>query len=402
MKVALTLALTTAAPVAAQLGPVEALTLQRALDQALLKNPTIAAARLHRAVNVAGLDVLRERPNPETTLELTRETPRQAVGIAWPLELGGKRSKRVAVGEATIRSGEAELTATIAEIRSDVRRAYSEVLVTAARLAVLLELQDLSRRARDTAQARFDAGDAPRLEVLQAELAVGAAENEAAATEGAARAARTRLNALLGEALDADLRLADPLFTDTMMPAGAALDLARSSSSELRLLDRRIEEQRARVELANALRTPDVVPSASLTHDAQPEFDYGWRAGVAIVLPVLATHKAGVRVEQATLDELVATRQAVETRIAGDVTASAAAADAGRAAYIRYRDGILPQAEQVEQLAQDSYRLGQTGIAALLQSLQAARDLRLRSIDAAAQFRGAIADLERAIGAPLP
>jgi cobalt-zinc-cadmium efflux system outer membrane protein len=346
--------------------------------------------------------VLRERPNPETTLELTRETPRQAVGVAWPLELGGKRSKRVAVGEATIRSGEAELTVTIAEIRSDVRRAYSDVLVTAARLAVLLELQDLSRRARDTAQARFDAGDAPRLEVLQADLAVGAAENEAAATEGAARAARTRLNALLGEPLDADLRLADPLFTDAAMPAGAALDLARSSSSELRLLDRRIEEQRARVELANALRTPDVVPSASLTHDSQPEFDYGWRAGVAIVLPVLSTHKAGVRVEQATLDELTATRQAVETRIAGDVTAAAAAADAGRAAYIRYRDAILPQAEQVEQLAQDSYRLGQTGIAALLQSLQAARDLRLRSIDAAAQLRGAVADLERAIGAPLP
>jgi len=402
MMVALTLALLPGAPAAAQPGLGDALTLQRALDQALSKNPTIAAARLHRAVTVAGLDVLRERPNPETTLELTRETPRQAVGVAWPLELGGKRSKRVAVGEATIRSGEAELTVTIAEIRSDVRRAYSDVLVTAARLAVLLELQDLSRRARDTAQARFDAGDAPRLEVLQADLAVGAAENEAAATEGAARAARTRLNALLGEPLDADLRLADPLFTDAAMPAGAALDLARSSSSELRLLDRRIEEQRARVELANALRTPDVVPSASLTHDSQPEFDYGWRAGVAIVLPVLSTHKAGVRVEQATLDELTATRQAVETRIAGDVTAAAAAADAGRAAYIRYRDAILPQAEQVEQLAQDSYRLGQTGIAALLQSLQAARDLRLRSIDAAAQLRGAVADLERAIGAPLP
>ena len=124
--------------------------------------------------------------------------------------------------------------------------------------------------------------------------------------------------------------------------------------------------------------------------------------GVAIVLPVLSTHKAGVRVEQATLDELTATRQAVDTRIAGDVTAAAVAADAGRAAYIRYRDAILPQAEQVEQLAQDSYRLGQTSIAALLQSLQAARDLRLRSIDAAAQFRGAVADLERAIGAPLP
>ena len=69
---------------------------------------------------------------------------------------------------------------------------------------------------------------------------------------------------------------------------------------------------------------------------------------------------------------------------------------------MRYRDVILPQAQQVEQLAQDSYQLGQTGIAALLQALQASRDVRLRSLDAISQFQTALADLERAIGAPLP
>ena len=42
------------------------------------------------------------------------------------------------------------------------------MLVADARLTVLRELRDLAQRVRDTAQARFDAGDAPRLEVLQA------------------------------------------------------------------------------------------------------------------------------------------------------------------------------------------------------------------------------------------
>ena len=53
-------------------------------------------------------------------------------------------------------------------------------------------------------------------------------------------------------------------------------------------------------------------------------------------------------------------------------------------------------------MAEDSYRLGQTGIAAFLQALQATRDARLRSLQAAADFQTALADLERAIGAPLP
>jgi cobalt-zinc-cadmium efflux system outer membrane protein len=117
---------------------------------------------------------------------------------------------------------------------------------------------------------------------------------------------------------------------------------------------------------------------------------------------VFTSHKAGVLVEQATLDQLTAERHATLLRINGQVTAAAAGAEAQRLAYLRYRDLILPQAQEVEQLAQDSYQLGQTGIAALLQALQASRDLRLRALDAGSQFQAALAELERAIGAPLP
>ena len=54
------------------------------------------------------------------------------------------------------------------------------------------------------------------------------------------------------------------------------------------LIDRRIDAQRARLDLARALRVPDVVPTATLTHAAEPEFNYGWRAGVAVTLPLFA------------------------------------------------------------------------------------------------------------------
>jgi hypothetical protein len=69
---------------------------------------------------------------------------------------------------------------------------------------------------------------------------------------------------------------------------------------------------------------------------------------------------------------------------------------------VRYRDVILPQAQQVEQQAQDSSQLGQTGIAALLQAFQTSREVRLRSLDAISQFQTTLGELERAIGAPLP
>src|SRR5512144_825714 len=171
-------------------GAVGSLTLQAAIDRAMAANATIAAARLRGPINLANLAVARERLNPEGSFELEKETPKEAYGVAVPLELGGKRARRIDVAEATVRAGEAELAATIAQVRNDVRRAYFGQLVAEQRLMILREQRDISMRARDTAQARFDAGDAPRLEVMQAQLALAASENEAAAAAGTASAAR--------------------------------------------------------------------------------------------------------------------------------------------------------------------------------------------------------------------
>jgi cobalt-zinc-cadmium efflux system outer membrane protein len=387
--------------VAAQVAPVGSLTLQAAIDRAMAANATIAAARLRGPINIANLAVARERLNPEGSVELEKETPKEAYGVAVPLELGGKRQRRIDVAQATIRAGEAELAATVAQVRNDVRRAYFGQIVAEQRLMILREQRDISMRARDTAQARFDAGDAPRLEVMQAQLALAAAENEATAAEGTASAARSALNALLAQPLDTQSQLST---TVDIMPlaAPAALMLAQMASTELLSLDRQIEAQRARVALAQSLRVPDLTPTFTLTHRAEPDFSYGWRAGAAVTLPLFTTHRAGVQVEQTTLDQLTAQRQATVLRIQGDVTAAAQRAQAQRELFVRYRDEIIPQAQQVEQLAQDAYQLGQTGIAALLQALQATRDVRLRSLDAIDQFQTALTDLERAIGAPLP
>jgi len=376
--------------------------MQAAITRAMAANPTIAAARLRGPINLANLAVARERLNPEASVELEKETPKEAYGVAVPFELGGKRTRRIEVAQATIRAGDAELAATIAQVRNDVRRAYFGQIVAEQRLAILREQRDISIRTRDTAQARLDAGDVPRLEVMQAELALAAVENEATAAEGTSAAARAALNALLAQPLDTPTVLSTTIDEAAPPTTDAALMLAQTASAELISLDRQIETQRARIQLAQSLRVPDLTPTFTFTHRAEPEFTYGWRAGAAVTLPLFTSHRAGVLVEQTTLDQIMAQRQATLLRIQGEVTAASQRAQAQRELFLRYRDQIIPQAQQVEQLAQDAYQLGQTGIGPLLQALQATRDVRLRSLDAIDQFQTALADLERAIGAPLP
>ena len=133
------------------------------------------------------------------------------------------------------------------------------------RLTLLTELRDIATRARDAAQARFTAGSAPRLEVLQAELALAQVDNDAVSARAAADGARVQLNALLALPLDATPTLATPADAGAVVSPADAAARAQGSSAELAVLDRRIDEQRAKIALAQALRVPDVTPDATLT-----------------------------------------------------------------------------------------------------------------------------------------
>jgi cobalt-zinc-cadmium efflux system outer membrane protein len=155
--------------------------------------------------------------------------------------------------------------------------------------------------------------------------------------------------------------------------------------------------------LATSLRKPDVTPEISVTHGFGDgaEFQTGWKGALGVSIPIFTTHAAGVALEQSTLTQLTAEREATLARITGEVASATAVVDAQRQQYLRYRDEIIPQALTVEQMAEDSYRLGQTGITAYLLSLQATRDARLRSLQSEADLQSALTDLERAVGAPL-
>jgi cobalt-zinc-cadmium efflux system outer membrane protein len=265
-----------------------------------------------------------------------------------------------------------------------------------------VELRRLAESARDAARARFELGDVPRLDVLQAELAAAQAAGEADKARGQLAGARADLNALLGRPLDGPLAVSAGLDAGQVPPPRAAVQEALGASAELAVLDLGLAQQKAQVELARAEAVPDVTAAAGVTHYAPPDFLWGWRASVNLALPVFTRGRAQARLEQATLARLQAERDARAARLRGEVFSAAANAEVQRQAYLRYRDEILPRAAEVERMAEDSYRSGQTNLAALLQSLQSVHDLRLQAVQAGIDYQNALADLERAMGVALP
>ena len=371
--------------------PAAPLTLAEAVSLARDNDPALASARMRRAIDLASVAVARERLNPELRYEHTNETPHDVVTVAQPLEMGGKRGRRVAAAEAALRTGEAELARAEVQAQADTRRAYFVLASAQRRFTIAREIEGLAGRSQRVASEREQAGDVSKLDVLQADLVLDAAENEATALTGELAAARAELNAHVGRPVEMATTAADDL---AEIPAAAALD-ARTNAA-LAVLDRRIAETDARIALARAQQRPDVTVEGTVTHGADPEFDWGYHAAVAVVVPVFTRHTAAVQVEQATLAQLRAQRAALTRQVSAGAFAARARAEAARQAYLRYRDDILPDSRRVEAMAEEAYRAGQTGLPALLEALRAARELRQKELMAASDFESALADLEQA------
>lgn len=377
------------------------LSLNDAISRAMAANRTVLAAQAARAIDVAGVGAARQRPNPEFSVEEERETPHWSIGGTMPLEIAGKRGRRIDVANATLAVTEADTARVLADVRSDVRHAYYQAVAASRRVEVAQELENVASRASAAAQERFQTGAAPRLDALQAQLALSEAQNETAAARGELIAFRAELNALLGYTADAQPQLSDTLEGGAPPAMEAAVSQALGANADLRVLDRQLDEARAKVSLAKAMRRPDPSVSATLTYDAQPEFTTGWRFGGTIALPIFTTGRADVAVAQASVVRAQADRDARAAQIGGAVAAAVARAAAARQAVQRYQTDILPAAQQVEAMAQESYSSGQTALPALLQTLQAGREIRQRAVQAGLDFQLALADLERAIGTPI-
>jgi len=397
---ALAAALAVSAALSAQSQPTAGLTQEDAVTIALASNKTITAARLRHPVDLAGVDVARERPNPDVTYEATKETPRQAVGLQLPVELGGKRGARTAAAQAAVATGDAETDQIIAGVVDDVRRAYIMHEGAIRRAALAEEIAGLFTRARDAAHARYEAGDVPRRDDVASQADWLGAQNDVTAARGEVDATRASLNVLLGRPPDATLTLAPAGGVAAVPDLATALSRAEQMNADLQVIDRQIAEQTARINVARSLQKPDLGVGGGISFDAEPDFSVGWRANFGVTVPLFTTHKAGVLVETAEMQRLAAQREAVRADIGAAVAAALARAAAAQAQVTAYDRDILPLTQQDEAFAQDAYQSGQTGIDALILALEHARERRLAGLQARLDFEFALADLERAIRGP--
>ena len=378
------------------------LTLQEAFAIAERQNLDLAAERLQRAISLAGITIAGQRPNPTVSAGATRDTPHESLFFDLPLELGGKRSTRIAEAKQEVALTDIEIATLDREIRRQVRDAYYTAAQAKSELDQLSQLADLSQRLRDIAKDRFNAGDVPQLEVMQADLELSRAGADRDVARQQMKVAFAKLNALLNAAAGTEWDLVSPLET---LPQEVSLPdvttRAEDSNYDLLHLAQELKVEQSKEKMYRAERFPEVTVEAGLDFNAPPDFKTGGRGQLTVGVPIF-DRRQGQLAQSSAAQRLIEAEIAAKRRqVAGDVEAAFAELNARITEVDLYQRTVIPAGRKLESLTEESYRAGKTNILSVIEAQRTVRQNERDYRQSLLELQKAFSELEETVGVPL-
>lgn len=377
------------------------LTLDDALASARTGSPGMEAADADVRATTAGRTVAGLRPNPsfQGQVENVAGTgpykglsgSETTVGFSLPIELGGKRSARVAVADTRIGRARLGAVVALADLELQVTESYVEAVGADRRLQVAREQAAIAKEGLRVARDRVMVGATSPIDQQRAEVV---AINANAAVERAQRSAdvaRDNLTRLIGR------RVAGPLdITWFERVGGFGPTIAPSADGTLALAVAAAElaTAEAQVRLARANRIPDITLSAGARR-LQSSRDTAAVVGVSIPIPLFNNGRAAIGQATAERDQ-VAARLRLARLDADRAIANAVADVANAATTARAANGpALAAAQEAARIARIGYGQGKFDQIELLDAERTLSETRAAATDALVAFHTATARLRR-------
>jgi cobalt-zinc-cadmium efflux system outer membrane protein len=232
---------------------------------------------------------------------------------------------------------------------------------------------------------------------------VAQAENSLIANDRVVAVARAALNRLLGRAVGAPIEAAETLDVPPSLPPLAALEsLSESSRPELQSLQAQREAARSATSLARKFWIPDVNLTLSRNFTLGDPPAYSTAVGFALPLFFWQHEKGEIAEARHRELELSANYSDQLGQVALDVRTAYSTASTALRQALFIRDELLPEARESYRIASTSYSLGGLSALELLDAKRTMLDAESQYADALGSANDARADLERAVGAPLP
>jgi len=397
-------------PVAALDEPAGIITLPDVLALAVSRNPGLGVFPYEfRAADARALQA-GLRPNPEFELEIEEfagsgarggfDAAETTVRIGQPIELGGKRAKRLRVAQLDKELTQWDYESARLDVMREATQAFIGVVAAQDRVALARQLVDLSQQAHAAVAQRTEAGRDPPVDELRASVALSTTRIELQKAEKALRTARQNLaavwggkNAVFERAADGPDAVAPPAIPqDTAAAIAGNPDVARWETQERR--------QRAALRLEQANAAPDVTFGGGVrrfeeTDDAAVVFD------LAAPLPLFDRNQGGIRAALAALGKTRRQYESVQVRTLAALSEAIGALMAAHEEVVVLKNDVLPKAGQAFAAAQEGYRQGKFDYLYVLDTQRTLFETQAGYIDAVEAYRKAQADVTRLVGGSL-
>jgi cobalt-zinc-cadmium efflux system outer membrane protein len=394
---------------------VQVMTIEEIEREAMASNPEIRAAERRVAVTKARVTAAGALDDP-MLMYRNWGTPlskpwdwnqsQQMFMYQQTLPGRGKRGARTDIANKQIAETDKQVDVIRREIGVRVRKAYYDLLRSVDEHRIHDQQMQLSKQALESATIKYTVGRVPQQDVLKAQIAMTRLADHLVMLDQQEASARAELSALMGRDPGAPLEIVGTYGAPRPLPSLLELErIALENRPELKVIAAGGDLAEAQLTLARKAYTADfTVAGGYMLMPAGSLFRNNYMAELTMSLPWLNRRKHDSEIKEAEAAASV-------VRSEGDVQRNTALleiqqalirARAAERSLKLYRDTLRPQAEAAFKSATAAYQHDRTDFLNLIDSQNMVLEVETSYLKSAADFDARIAELERAIGAPLP
>jgi outer membrane protein TolC len=390
------------------------LSVNDAVAAALENNPEIRAAV--RRLSLARLKTTTARSLDDPML-MTRDwdTPlrrpwdlNQAqlmVSIQQTFPNRQKRDQRARLAEDDAGVAANDLETLRQEVTVEVRKTCVDLMRNADEVRLQQRQSSLLKEALAAALAEYTAGKAPQADVLRAQMALTRLNEQLIELEEERDNARAQLNALMGRPSDEAIDIAGSYTSPAALPSIEELErTAIEHRPELAALRTQIAKSRDEGKLTRLAMKPEftiglgymLMPTGSLARNA-------YMGELSMNLPWLnrERHDGEAKQADAATDVSQAELDARAAAVFLEIRQAQIKVLAAEKRIKLYRDTLLPQAQASFKASTAAYQNNRAEFASLIDAQNLLLDIQTATYKASAATDEGMAQLERAIGAPV-
>lgn len=380
------------------------LSLEKALELAFQVNPRLRGARHELEAVEATVLQASARPNP--TLELSvedtrRETRETTVQVSQPLELGGKRARRVLAAERGRDASASDLHTALVKLRADVTNAFNDVLTAQERVKLAQESFEVAERVTTTVAKRVQAGKVSPVEETRARVAQANVRLELVKAHSDLTVSRKALSGFWGNlSPQFDLAVGN-LEVLPALPNWAELSARLDGTPAVSRARIELERRKAIAGVEQSRRTPDVAVTVGVKRNEELGRNQAV-FGVQLPLPLFDRNRGNVleslRREDAARDDLVAT----ETETYNELAQAYEKLNTSRQEAESLAAEILPGARSAYEAAVKGFDFGKFGYFDVLDAQRTLIQARTQYLTALSAAHHAAADIDGILGNSAP